>query len=107
MINKRPTTLPEREKRRLAREAERDRKLAEKQIAALQIVGEINKLDLQPNDILILTTQWGLTKSQVDELRERLGAALAQMGCTNKFIILTSGLRMEVLRPEKPEAAAN
>jgi len=90
----------------LERAHARKRKEVDKQIAALQIVGEVAKLDLWPGDIIVLSTDWNLTVDQLARLRAQISETLGRLGVTNEFVFLTSGLRMNVIRPEKAEAAA-
>jgi hypothetical protein len=63
---------------------------------------EIAKLELQPNDIVVLRTDFMLTKDQCFELRAR---AQEQFPAGTHIVILTSGLNLMVLRDERAKAA--
>lgn len=77
-----------------------------KAIEAIRFVGEISKLDLQADDILILTTELLLTVEQAAHLRARFDQRLAELGCKNPVIIMTAGLHMNVIRLPEPAREA-
>lgn len=63
----------------------------------------IEKLRLEPDDIIIVSTEWVMTVDQARELATRIQA---QLGVPNKCLVATHGLKISTLTRAKIEEMA-
>jgi hypothetical protein len=60
----------------------------------------IERLDLNSNDLLVMTTDQHLSAEQSAEIRKRVETRLKEAGFVNPILILSSGMKLHVLRKQ-------
>ncbi|PWJ93591.1 hypothetical protein C8D77_101270 [Mesorhizobium loti] len=66
---------------------------------ALQIIGEIGHVRLEPGDVLIVTCPHAITR----EAHARIQQTVASIFAGHKVIVVDSGVRIEVAREAPPQ----
>jgi len=70
-------------------------------VTELPEIEEIRRLELRPEDILVLRVAKNLRPDQLIDLKEQAQAAL---GVPNKIVVLSAGMQLDVLAPTEEPA---
>jgi hypothetical protein len=66
---------------------------------ALVNIVEVVKLSLASQDILVLRMDSLATTTQINQIREVMGATMARAGLSNQIVIMDGGLNVVVIHP--------
>lgn len=65
-----------------------------------QFIYRIGKMSLGPNDVVVIKTDMMLDKQQIQYLRDRVDENLKTAGITNKVLVFTHGLELQIIEKE-------
>lgn len=89
--------IPRKYRKEIKRHAKWQRELK----IGMQFDGSVETASIQPGDILVFSTSMYLTKEQAEELGVRARERFPDHQCA----ILSAGLSLNIIRPERPPAA--
>lgn len=65
----------------------------------LTIKGDIQRMHLEPNDVLVLTVPATITEDTVEVIREQMKVFMRKVGLDNRVLVLSDEIHLQIARP--------